>query len=634
MALLRTETAQSGVRREGANPSPALLGLSALGVVFGDIGTSPLYAFKMALAMSGERAFTSEMVLGLLSLIFWSLLLIASVKYVILAIGIDNNGEGGVLALMSLIGIKKGMRPTIVTMGLLGAAFIYGDGAVTPAISVLSAVEGLSLPLPATAPFILAMAVAILAVLFLLQHQGTSRIGKFFGPIMFLWFISIAALGAHGVLRHPSVVVAFNPLLGLRYLFSHGYSGFLVLGGVFLCITGAEALYADLGQFGPRSIRYTWCCVVFPSLLLNYAGQSAIMLEGAPAGGNTFFRLCPDTLLLPVIFLATAATIIASQSIITGAFSMTRQAIQLDYLPRLRITQTSEGGYGQIYIGAVNWVLMCATIGLAIFFGKSDNLAGAYGIAVSATMLITSALLFVAMRDVLGWSLLRASALAGLFLCLDASFFVANLAKIVSGGYAPLLIAGIAYALMAIWHRGSAAVDQDLEDRLVSIGPFTGMLNSPDISRVRGAAVFLTRTSSGAPPFLVWFVKHNRSLHRHVLVLRIVTEPVPRVEASERLQLIELAPNFWRATAHYGFMERPDIPLLTVHAYALGCGVDPNDAIYYVGHETIVRREEGKRLPGWQHAIFAFMERNSAHAPDYFRLPSDKVVEVGQYVAI
>jgi KUP system potassium uptake protein len=609
------------------------MGLSALGIVFGDIGTSPLYTLKTVLDLTGGTP-TPDVILGLLSLILWTLILITSVKYVTIAMSIDNDGEGGILALMALLGIKKHQRPAIVAVGLFGAALIYGDGAITPAISVLSALEGLNIATPALQPYVLPAAVAILVALFAIQPQGTSRIGKGFGPIMSLWFISIAVLGIWGIMRHPAVLAAFDPLYGLHYLSSHGYASFLVLGGVFLCITGAEALYADMGHFGARPIRFSWSCIVLPSLILNYAGQSAILLEGAETSGNIFYRLCPEPLLIPFIILATIATIIASQSIITGAFSMTRQAIQLGWLPRLWIKQTSEKGYGQIYVGLINWLLMGVTVGLTLFFGKSGNLAAAYGIAVSATMLMTSALLFIAMREVWEWGLLPSGATAGAFLCIDTGFFLANLTKIAEGGYVPLLLASLVYAVMVIWHRGSAAVARTLSEQLIPVDEFMGVVESRKIPRVPGTAVFLTRTSSGTPPVMAWHVTHSRALHTYLFVLRVVTESIPWINERERLSLTELAPNFWRATARYGFMERPDIPAILRQAQAQGCALDLDDVTYYVGHETIVHREDGKGLAKWEEALFAAMERNAVHVTDFLRLPSDCVVEIGRQVAI
>jgi len=633
MVQVAPEIPQPDAVRSIGRSSLAAMGLSALGIVFGDIGTSPLYTLKTVLALSGGTP-TPDVVLGVLSLILWTLAIVTSVKYVIFAMSIDNDGEGGILALMSLLGIKKHQRPVIVAVGLFGAALIYGDGAITPAISVLSALEGLNIAAPALEPYVLPASVAILIALFAIQPQGTSRIGKAFGPIMGLWFLSTAVLGIWGITRHPTVFAALNPLYGLRYLFSNGYASFLVLGGVFLCVTGAEALYADMGHFGRRPIRLAWSGVVFPSLILNYAGQSAIVLEGASTTDNIFYRLCPEPLLIPFVLLATIATIIASQSIITGAFSMTRQAIQLGWLPRLQITQTSDKGYGQIYIGVINWLLMVFTVGLTLFFGKSDNLAAAYGIAVSATMLMTSALLFIAMREVWGWGLLASGAIAGAFLFVDASFFLANLVKVADGGYVPLLLASLVYGVMLIWHRGSTAVAQVLNERVIPVGEFMDSIESQQIPRVHGTAVFLTRTLSDTPPVMVWLVKHNRALHDHLFVLRVVTESIPRVKESERMATNEVAPNFWRATARYGFMERPDIPALLRQAREKGCSLVFDDVTYYVGLETIIHRDDGKGLAKWEEALFAAMERNAVHVSDYFRLPSDSVVEIGRQVAI
>src|SRR6202035_4763462 len=419
---------------------------------------------------------------------------------------------------------KKQRRPTIVALGLFGAALIYGDGAITPAISVLSALEGVNMATPALQPYVVPAAVAILLALFAIQSRGTAAIGRFFGPVMLIWFLAMAAMGISGIVRHPSVFAALNPVYGLSYLFSNGVTGFLVLG-----VTGAEALYADMGHFGRGPIKLAWFAIVFPSLILNYAGQAALVLEGAPTDGNIFFRLCPGVLLIPLIVLATVATIIASQSIITGAFSMTRQAIQLGWLPRLQIKQTSSEGYGQIYVGVVNWLLMIVTVGLTIAFGKSDNLAAAYGIAVSATMLMTSALLFIAMREIWDWSMLLAGAVAGCFLIVDSAFFLANLTKIEEGGYVPLVLAILIYSAMWIWHRGAMAVSARMREALIPIGEFLARIRSANIPRVPGTAVFLTRAERDTPPVMVWHLKHNRALHERLFVLTVETESIPRV---------------------------------------------------------------------------------------------------------
>jgi KUP system potassium uptake protein len=477
-------------------------------------------------------------------------------------------------------------------------------------------------------------AVAILVALFAIQSQGTATIGHLFGPVMLIWFVTIALMGISGVVQHPSVFAALNPVYGLSYLFSHGATGFLVLGAVFLCVTGAEALYADMGHFGGGPIKLAWFAIVFPSLILNYAGQAALVLEDAPTDGNIFFRLCPGVLLLPMIVLATVATIIASQSIITGAFSMTRQAIQLGWLPRLRIKQTSSEGYGQIYVGVVNWLLMIVTVGLTIGFGKSDNLASAYGIAVSLTMLMTSALLFIAMREIWSWSLLAAGTIAAFFLVIDSAFFLANLTKIAEGGYVPLILAIAIYGLMWTWHRGAITVAMRLNAALIPVPEFMAGIAARKVPRVPGTAVFLTRTARDTPPVMVWHVKHNRALHEDLFVLRVEIQSVPWVAPRNRLAIVKVAENFWRAEAHYGFMERPHIPELLTTSKSLGCTVDLDDVTYYVGRETVVRREDGMGLPAWQEELFALMERNAVHVSDFFSLPSDQVVEIGRLVAI
>jgi KUP system potassium uptake protein len=627
----------SSAAPNGAQPvntaSLVSVSVAALGVVFGDIGTSPLYTLKTVLNLAGDKP-DSFTVLGSLSLVVWTLIVITSIKYVAFAMRINNDGEGGILALMSLLGVKGRRRPAIVAVGLFGAALIYGDGAITPAISVLSALEGLKMVAPSFGPYVLPAAVAVLIGLFAIQPQGTARIGKAFGPIMMLWFLVIGALGVWGIAQHPAVLWALDPRHAIEYLFSGGFNSFLVLGGVFLCVTGAEALYADMGHFGASPIRLTWSALVFPCLVLNYAGQAGLVLAGAPTADNIFFRLCPAALLLPMVALATIATIIASQSIITGAFSMTRQAIQLGWMPRLPITQTSSTGYGQIYVGPVNWLLMLVTLGIAVSFGKSDNLAAAYGIAVSVTMLMTSALLFIAMREVWHWSLPVAAAVAGCFILLDSGFVAANLLKITDGGYVPLLLAAAVYGVMWVWHLGSQAEWARIQEYLVPIDELLRQLDEEHIPRVPGTAVFLTRTQKDAPPVLVWHLKHNRALHERVFILTTLVEPVPRIHRGERLKVNDLAPHMWRAIARFGFMERPDIPALLRQANALGCALKLDDVTYYVGHETVIHRDDRKGLPHFIEAVFSYLQRNSTHVSDYFRLPPDSVVELGREIAI
>jgi KUP system potassium uptake protein len=611
----------------------ALTGLAALGVVFGDIGTSPLYTLKTVLDYTGPHPDPAA-TLGALSLILWTLFLITTVKYVNIAMRIDNDGEGGIIALMTLLGVKRHQRPLIIAVGLFGAALIYGDGAITPAISVLSALEGVEQIAPSLQTYVLPAATAVLFLLFAVQPFGTAAIGRAFGPIMLAWFAVIAALGVYGVVQHPSVFAAIDPLYGLDYLSRGGFQGFLVLGGVFLCVTGAEALYADMGHFGPGPIRLSWSLVVFPALILNYAGQAAIVLAGAPTDGNIFYRLCPGPLATPMIVLATIATVIASQSIITGAYSMTRQAIQLGWLPRMTITQTSEEGYGQIYVGTVNWLLMIVTLGLTIGFGKSDNLAAAYGIAVSATMLMTSVLLFIAMRDVWGWPVAGAGAVAGLFFIIDGAFFLANMAKVMDGGWVPLLLASIVYGVMWIWHRGAGAVNDAV---IADQTPFNAMveqLQSGKVARVPGSAVFFTRYTDQTPPVMVWHVRQNRALHTTVLAVKLTVLSVPWTDPEERVTVARVGDKFWRAEARRGFMEHPDIPGILKECKAKGAEIDLDDVTYYLGSETIVPREDRKGIPRWQEAIFAALGRNAERLSDYLDLPCDHVVEIGREIEI
>jgi KUP system potassium uptake protein len=626
-----TKTSAENVKPVSSAIGAAGLSLAALGVVFGDIGTSPLYTLKTVLNLTGANPDAST-TLGALSLILWTLFIVTTVKYVNFAMRFDNDGEGGIIALLALIGVKQQHRPVIVAVGLFGAALIYGDGTITPAISVLSALEGMEQIAPSLQAYVLPASVAVLFVLFALQPLGTGKIGQAFGPIMFVWFAVMAALGVYGITKHLGVAAAISPLYGIKYLANGGVKSFLVLGGVFLCVTGAEALYADMGQFGKVPIRRAWNFIVFPSLILNYAGQAAIVLEGTPTQGNIFYQLCPSFLLTPLVMLATIATIIASQSIITGAFSMTRQAIVLGWMPRLRVTQSSEEGYGQIYVGAVNWLLMIATLGLTIGFRKSDNLAAAYGIAVSLTMLLTSVLLFIAMREIWGWSPVKAGAVALVFLVVDFGFFTANVTKVLQGGYVPLLLAVAVYGVMWIWHRGTSAVRARVMADQVPLKKFVETLG--DVVRVPGTAVFLTRADSETPPVLVWHVRKNRSLHEHVLILKLIVISSPRTKPSERVKVARVADKFWRIEARYGFMERPNVLAILDDCRTKNVEIDRGNVIFYIGHETIIPRGGRRGIPRWQEAIFAAMARNSVRISDVLKLPHDQVVEIGREVAI
>lgn len=623
---------QPSERASAPRPGLGALGLSALGIVFGDIGTSPLYTLKTVLGLTGATP-TPETVLGALSLIVWTLLLVTSVKYVALAMSIDNDGEGGILALMSLLGVRNKKRPLIVATGLFGAALIYGDGAITPAISVLSALEGLELAAPAVKPYILPIAVVILALLFLVQPMGTARIGRAFGPIMAVWFLAIALLGLAALLRNPSVLIALNPYYGLKFLFTSGAAGFLILGAVFLCVTGAEALYADMGHFGPHPIRMAWSFVVFPSLLLSYFGQAAYILSAGVVDENVFYRLCPSVLIVPMVILATLATVIASQALVTGAFSMTRQAIRLGWMQRMHVTQTSGEGYGQIYVGAVNWLLMIVTIALALMFKTSESLASAYGVAVAATMLMTTVLLYIAMIEVWGWPKERALAVAGFFFVIDAAFFAANLAKIAEGGYVPLVLAAVVYASMYIWHRGTDAVRAATEALSIPLDTFLKDLPQRGIVRAPGTAVFFTRYKAATPPVMAWYVDHAHSLQKTVIAITVETAIVPWIEHQERAEVSEIAPGFWRVVARYGFMEKPDVFRLLKQRVEF-VGIDFANATYFIGHETIEPRTDGRGLPMWIVWPFAWLQRNAAHVADTFNFPRDRVIEIGRRVEL
>jgi len=614
--------------------SVAALSLAALGVVFGDIGTSPLYTFKTVIAVTGRSE--PAAILGSLSLILWTLIIVTSLKYVTIALRVDNNGEGGILALMALLRRKaSGRHPLLIFVGLFGAALVYGDAAITPAISVMSAVEGLDIVAPHLGRYVLPITVVVLVALFSAQYHGTERIGRLLGPIMLVWFATISLLGLWGILQHPSVLWALNPVVGLRYLFSGGgIITLLVIGGVFLCVTGAEALYADLGHFGRVPIRLAWSGLVFPALLLNYAGQAGYVLAGAPIEGNIFYHLCPAPLLLPLVILATIATVIASQAVITGAFSMTRQAIQLGLLPRLQIVQTSAAGHGQIYLPAVNWQLMIVTLALAIIFGSSSNLAAAYGIAVSATMLATTILLSIAMREIWHWPVPAVVAMGIGFALVDGGFLTANMLKIAEGGWVPLLLGASICCVMLIWQAGTAAVQKQVDEMQIPIGDIAAQIESGGIARVPGTAVFVARLSRDVPPIVVWHLRRIRSLHGSIVIVNVVTAMVPYVREQDRTEVHEIAPKVWRVHAHYGFMEQPDLPALLQRAQNRGYPVDPANVTYFIGRETVVPREDRKGLPRVVESIFSFLLRNSSEAIEYFQLPRDMVVEVGRQFAI
>ena len=628
---MTTATARMEYKSGRPHGSLAALAVGALGVVYGDIGTSPLYTMKTVLDWEGATR-APEVALGTLSLIVWTLIITTSIKYVAVVMRADNEGEGGILALMSLLVRKRGLRLAVTSAGILGAALLYGDGAITPAISVLSALEGLKTAAPAIAPWVVTMAVVILIALFALQPQGSARIGKLFGPVMSLWFVTIAALGIVGMTSHPGVLAALNPRYGVSLLFTHGWPGFLVLGAVFLCATGAEALYADMGHFGPQPIRVSWYGLVLPALLLNYAGQTAYVIDGAvAAGANPFYALCPPSLQIPMVLLSTVATIIASQSIISGAFSMTRQAIQLGLCPRLNIKQTSSEGYGQIYVGFVNWTLMALTLTLTVTFRSSDNLAAAYGIAVSLTMLLTSVLMFLAMREVWGWSLPLSVAVAGIFVVVDLSFVTANLTKVLEGGWVPLVVAALIFYLMFTWREGRMLVMERLERDTLPIADFVRNVGSK--ARVAGTAVYLTSRTDVVPVPLLHNLKHNKVLHERIVVLHVMTEPVPRVSHSERVEVENLGADFYAVSAHFGFMEHPNVPQALDECGVRKLQFDRMNMSFFVGrlHIIPVNKSPWRRF---ELALFEVMHRNAQSATDFFSIPANRVVELGGQIEV
>jgi KUP system potassium uptake protein len=630
-------TATSGAAAETSpadRPVTAVGALAALGIVYGDLGTSPLYTYQAIVGTVGGHP-SAEDALGLLSLVVWALIVTVSIKYCVFVMRADNHGEGGILALMALVTRGSGRATgALVVAGLFGAALIYGDGIITPAISVLSALEGVNVATDVLKPYVVPAALVVLLGLFGAQMKGTASIGRVFGPIMLLWFVTIAVLGLSGVVRRPDVIVAIDPLHAIRFILAHGWHSFVVLGGVFLAITGGEALYADMGHFGRSPIRLSWYTVVLPALLLCYAGQTALLLENPGLEGNPFFKLAPAWGVVPLVVLATFATVIASQSIITGAFSLTRQAMQLGWFPGLNIRQTSDKEYGQIYVPAVNWTMMVCTLLLTYSFGSSDSLAGAYGTAVSTTMLLTTALLFNAMRDVWRWPVVVAVLVSGVFLLIDLAFFGANLLKIKEGGWIPLLMGALIFVAMTTWHRGIEATRRSLAQKPESVGEFLATLKGGTIVRVPGTAVFFSRSDTAVPAVLVGHVAQFKALQETVVSLTVNFEDTPRVPWSERAVVEQMADGFWHVTVRFGFMEVPNVVAALDAAREKGCMINLDDAVYFASHDQVVRSKTRPRLAAWRRALFAAMYRNAVRAPDRFDLPPEKFLEIGRQIAL
>lgn len=609
--------------------------LTALGIVYGDLGTSPLYTLQtVSQAMGGQ--FTPAGALGILSLIFWTLIVTVSVKYCAFVMRADNHGAGGIMALMSLVGansFRRGAR-ILTVMGLIGASLIYGDGVITPAISVLSAVEGVNVVTEDLKSFVMPIAVVILIALFAAQRFGTEKIGRAFGPIMLLWFGVIALLGISAIVRNPHVLVAINPVHAFGFLANHRQVGLLVLGGVFLCITGAEALYADMGHLGRGPIRRSWYLIVLPALLLSYAGQTALLIEKGKVTGNPFFQLAPAWAVYPLVVLATIATVIASQAIITGSFSMTRQAMQLGWLPGVNIRQTSDEVYGQIYVPAVNWMMMIATVAIAIAFGSSDRLAGAYGTAVSTTMLLTTFLLYAAMRRIWRWSAAVSIGVAGVFLIVDSAFFYANLLKIAEGGWLPLTLGAGVFFIMSTWRSGLDCVHDTLAGSEAGSQKFLKELASGKIPRVPGTGIFLTKSPQTIPPLMIYHVQHMGSLHERVVTLTVEFEETPRVEPERRCEAQHIAEGIWHAVARFGFNEIPDLCRALSNLRHLDPKLDTDGGVYFAARDLIVRKPGQGRLAHWRLPVFAFLYRNAVKVVDRFRLPSRNVVEVARKIEV
>jgi KUP system potassium uptake protein len=626
------------------NPAPVAVGagrpapwakLTVLGIVYGDLGTSPLYTLQTVVQSMGGR-FTPADAVGILSLIVWTLIITISIKYCVFVMRADNHGEGGILALMSLIGANgfdRGVK-LLTGMGLLGAALIYGDGVITPAISVLSALEGVNVATDTLKPFVMPAAVAILVVLFATQRFGTDKIGHAFGPVMLLWFIVIAVLGASAIARHPPVLAALDPRHAVEFMAHSGSRGLLVLGGVFLCITGGEALYADMGHFGKGPIRWSWYLIVLPALLLSYAGQTAFLMERGSVTGNPFFLIAPSWSIYPLVALAAIATIIASQAIITGSFSMTRQAVQLGWLPGVSIRQTSDRIYGQIYVPVVNWLLMAATVATTIAFGASDRLAGAYGTAVSTTMLLTTALLYKAMREVWRWPHFTALAVSGIFLIVDASFFCANLLKIADGGWFPLSLATILFVIMITWRTGVDAMHRAQAQAPESAERFLSQLKSGAIPRVDGTMVFLTRSSHRVPPIILDHAHFTGALPRKVFALGIVFENTPRIYGPKCIVVDKVAEGLWHAVARFGFFEIPDLRAALHQAQGLDEAIDFDQALFVASRDLVVNKPLAPALRRWRVSLFSFLYRNAVKAVDRFSLPPHRVIEVARQVEI
>ncbi|BDB23893.1 potassium transporter Kup [Cupriavidus sp. P-10] len=620
------------------SPSTRALVLGAVGVVFGDIGTSPLYALKECFSKEHGIAFSTDAVLGVISMLFWAMIIVVSIKYVVFVMRADNDGEGGVLALMALVlrtvAPRSGKARILMMLGIFGACMFYGDAVITPAISVLSAVEGLEIAAPQLSHFVIPITLVILAALFLIQRHGTAAVGKLFGPIMTAWFLALGALGVFNLIQAPEILKAVNPMYGITFLVEHALQAFIVLGSVFLVLTGAEALYVDMGHFGARPIRIGWFILVMPCLMLNYFGQGAMLMHNPAGAENPFYLMVPEPLLIPMVLLATCATVIASQAVISGAFSLTSQAIQLGFVPRMRVRYTSAAEIGQIYLPVVNWLLLVLVFGVVISFKKSENLAAAYGIAVTTTMVITSILAAVCMRNVWKWNTAMVVLVGAGFLLVDLSFFAANLLKVAEGGWFPLLLGSMAFFMLMTWYSGRKLLRaRSLEDG-IPLEPFIAGLLAHPPHRVEGTAVFLTGNTDSVPVSLLHNLKHNRVLHERVVFLHFITRDVPYVDDDHRLSCKDLGGGVFILKSEYGFKETPDVQkVLDLADRKLDMHFELMETSFFIARESVIP----SKLPGmpmWRESLFAWMHQNGAKPSDFFQIPANRVVELGTKVEI
>ena len=619
-------------------PITTAVGLAVMGVVYGDIGTSPIYALRQCFHGHVALPVTHANVLGVLSLMFWALIVIISLKYMTFVLRANNRGEGGIFALIALLhpwrDLDRRTRWLLIMLGLFGASLLYGDVMITPAISILSAIEGLEVATPAFGTYVVPITVAILVALFMLQRRGTAGVGVLFGPVIVAWFAALAVLGIGGIARHPEVLAAVNPSHGLAFFLRNGWIGFVTLASVFLVVTGGEALYADLGHFGRRPIQRLWFAFVLPSLLLNYFGQGALLIAEAARVQHPFYDLAPPWALYPLVGLATAATVIASQAAITGAFSLTSQSVQLGLFPPVRVLQTSRQIRGQVYVPAINWILMVAAIGLVLGFQSSSGLAAAYGVSVNSTMAITTVLAFNVALAYTNWGIGRSLLFLVGFLAVDLVFLGANLTKLAHGGWFPIAVGIAFFTILSSWRRGTELLFAALSKQTESLETLLGEITHSEPVRVPGTAVFLTRWLKEAPPTLRHHLRRNKALHEHVILLNVLHEEVPSVPADERIEIQAYDHGFYRVILHYGFMQGPNIPSELARCKEQGLDVDLDDATYYIGRQTLVPSEKLAGMASWRDRLFAFLARNATDATTYYRLPTERVVEMGFQVRI